>query len=79
MPLIAHVLKTHERIIMEYGTVSKIPPQMKVAVFLRDILVIAYAFAVVRRRPSKPRFFGLVSRSSTEKSSYVTISARELI
>ena len=23
MPLIAHVLKAHERIIMEYGTVSK--------------------------------------------------------
>ena len=80
MPLITHVLKAHERIIMEYGTVSKnTATDEGGGIFVSYTSDSLYAFAAVRRRPSKPRFFGLVSRSSTEKSSYVTISARELI
>ena len=34
MPLITHVLKAHEQIIMEYGIISKIPPQTEAVVFL---------------------------------------------
>lgn len=78
MPLITHVLKAHERIIIEYHIKNTVTDRGS-GIFVRYTSDSLYAFAAVRRRPSKPRFFGLVSRSSTEKSSYVTISARELI